>query len=72
MNANKAMQATLSEPMVAGLVALRKNKLSESDLTDYETGLKAKSFTAIQTAFENEKSCPSTICGPVAFVTSDS
>jgi len=55
MTANKAMQAKIAEPMVAGLVALRKNKLSESDLTTYETALKAKSFTDIQTAYDNEK-----------------
>ncbi len=55
MKANKAMMATLSEPMVAGLVALRKGKLSESDLTNYEVSLKAKSFGDIQIEYENEK-----------------
>lgn len=55
MEANKAMQAKLAEPMVDGLVTLRKNKLSESDLTTYETSLKAQTFTEIQTAYDNEK-----------------
>ena len=36
-------------------VFIRKNKLNESELTTYETSLKAKSFVDIQTAYENEK-----------------
>jgi len=55
MDANKAMQAKLAEPMINGLIALRRNKLSESELTTYETSLKAKSFVDIQTAYANEK-----------------
>ena len=42
-------------PLKAGLVALRRGKLSESELTDYETKLNVKPFTDIQTAYENEK-----------------
>ncbi len=41
--------------MIKGLVAIRRNKLSESDLTTYETSLKAKSFTDIQEAYSNEE-----------------
>ena len=55
MTANKAMQAKLAEPMITGLVAIRKGKLSESELTNYETALKAQTFVEIQTAYDNEK-----------------
>jgi len=52
---NRAMQAKLAEPMIVGLVAIRRGKLTESDLTTYETSLKAKSFDDIQVAYDNEK-----------------
>jgi len=55
MKSNKAMQAKIAEPMIAGLVAIRKGKLSESELTNYEVALKAQNFTEIQSAYDNEK-----------------
>jgi len=55
MKANKEMQDEVAEPKVASLVALRRGKLSEPELTTYENNLKARSFTEIKKEYENEK-----------------
>lgn len=55
LKSNKEMQETLAEPKVASLVALRRGKVSESELTIYENSLKAKSFTDIKKEYDNEK-----------------
>jgi len=51
---NKAMAAQLSAPMIATLVAIRKDRMPEAELTEFENALKAKSFVEIQTVYENE------------------
>ena len=51
---NKAMAAQLSAPMIATLVAIRKDRMPEAQLTEFENSLKAKSFVEIQTVYQNE------------------
>ncbi len=51
---NKAMAAQLSAPMIATLVAIRKERMPEAELTEFENSLKAKSFVEIQTVYQNE------------------
>jgi len=51
---NKAMAAQLSAPMIATLVAIRKDRMPEAALTEFENSLKAKSFVEIQTVYNNE------------------
>ena len=48
------MAAQLSAPMIATLVAIRKDRMPEAKLTEFESSLKAKSFVEIQTVYENE------------------
>ena len=52
--AMKSMQSKLAEPLIAGLVAVRKGKMPEAELTQFETSLKAKSFTEIESQFNDE------------------
>ncbi len=51
---NKAMASKLAAPMIASLVAVRKDRMPEAELTEYKVKLKAKSFVEIQTAYDNE------------------
>lgn len=51
---NKAMAAQLSAPMIATLVAIRKERMPAAELTEFENSLKAKSFVDIQTVYNNE------------------
>lgn len=41
-------------PMIASLVAVRKDKMPQTELDAFEISLKAKSFTEIETTFNNE------------------
>jgi len=41
-------------PMVAALVAVRKDRMPEAELEEFKTKLKAKSFTEIETTYNNE------------------
>lgn len=50
----KSMQAKMAEPMINGLVAIRRGKMPEAELLTYEQSLKAKSFEEIDEAFKNE------------------
>jgi len=52
--AMKSMQAKLSEPLIAGLVAIRKDKMPEAELLQFEESLKAKSFAVIEETYNNE------------------
>jgi len=51
---NKAMAAQLAAPMIASLVAIRKDRMPDAELTEYENALKSKSFIEVQTAHSNE------------------
>ncbi len=51
---NKAMAAQLAAPMIATLVAIRKDRMPEAKLTEFENSLKASSFVEIQSLYENE------------------
>jgi len=50
----KSMQSKLAEPLIAGLVAVRKGKMPEAELTQFEESLKAKSFADIESQFNDE------------------
>lgn len=52
--AMKSMQSKLAEPLIQGLVAVRKGKMPEAELTQFTESLKAKSFTEIETQFNDE------------------
>jgi len=52
--AMKSMQSKLAEPLIAGLVAVRKDRMPEAELKQFTESLKAKSFTQIETQFNDE------------------
>lgn len=51
----QAMESDKSVTMIDGLVAVRKGKISDGDLTKFETSLKAQTYLEIQTQFKNEE-----------------
>ncbi len=50
----KAREEKDAVPMVAALVAVRKGKMPEAELTQFEESLKAKSFAVIEDTYNNE------------------
>ena len=52
--AMKSMQAKLAEPLIQGLVAVRKGKMPEAELLEFTNSLQSKSFADIESQFNDE------------------
>jgi len=52
--AMKSMQAKLAEPLIQGLVAVRKGKMPEAELLEFTKSLQSKSFADIESQFNDE------------------
>lgn len=50
----KAMQSKLATPLIASLVDIRKGKMPQAELVEYEKALSSKSYNEIQTEYDNE------------------